>query len=125
MALGVVELEILPACPIGGFELAGPDVTAKAVRGMEHQLTGYEGGSELRWQVLLIVPALGPSQTPRSRDIRGGWRGCRTRRAGAGHHHEANCDQIPKRQPLAQEEEARRSPDRRLEAHEDAEDLPR
>jgi hypothetical protein len=28
------------------------------VRGMEHQLTGIEWGSELRWQVMMILPAL-------------------------------------------------------------------
>jgi hypothetical protein len=58
MALGVVELEILGARAVGCLEGLGAHVSAKSVRGMEHQLTGIEGGSELRWQDSMIVPAL-------------------------------------------------------------------
>jgi hypothetical protein len=124
MALGVVELKILGNRPVGCLDLSGSHVSAKSVRGVEHQLTGIEGGGELRWQDSMIVPALGASQTPRSGDICGGLRGCRTRGAGAGHHHEGDRDQITRREPLAQKEKARRGSHRGLEAHQDAEDLP-
>ena len=124
MALGIVELEILGNRPIRCLDLSCSHVSAKAMGGVEHQLTGNEGGSELRWQVFISVPALRPSQTRRSGDIRGGRRGGRTRGSGAGHHDEADRDQITERQPLAQEQIARRGSHRRFEAHQDAEGLP-
>jgi len=61
MAFGVVELKILGARPVGCLDGLGTHISAKSVRGMEHQLTGIEGGSELCWQVSMIVPALGGS----------------------------------------------------------------
>jgi hypothetical protein len=125
MALGVVELKILGNRPVGCLDLPGSHVSAEAMRGMEHQLTGIEGGSELRWQDFIIVPAPGASQTPRSGDICGGLPGCRARGAGAGHHYQGDRDQITRREPLTQEEKARRGSHRGLEAHQDAEDLPR
>lgn len=125
MALGVIELKILGNRPVGCLDLPGSHVSAQSVRGMEHQLTGNEGGSELRWQVFMIVPALGASQTLRSGHICGGRRRSRTRGAGAGDHHEADRDQIARREPLAQQKKARRGSHRGLEAHQDAEDLPR
>ena len=63
VAVGVVELKILATRAIGSFELFGPHIAAKAVRGMEDELTGIEGGNELRWQDLMILPAMEPSQT--------------------------------------------------------------
>src|SRR6202022_1764588 len=94
MALGIVELKILGARPVGCLDLSGTHVSAKPVRGMKHQLTGVEGGSELRWQVLMIVPALGRSQTPRSGNVRGGRCGRGTRGTSAGHHHQSAGDPI-------------------------------
>jgi len=58
MAFGVVELKILGARPVGCLEGLGSHVAAKSVSGMEYQLTGIEGGGELRWQVSMIIPAL-------------------------------------------------------------------
>ena len=58
MAFSVVELKILGARPVGCLEGLGSHVAAKSVGGMEDQLTGIEGGSELSWQVSMIIPAL-------------------------------------------------------------------
>lgn len=92
VAVGIVELKILATRAIGSFELFGSHISAEAVRGVDDELTGIEGGIELRWQDPVILPAIAPSQTPRSGNVRGrGWRR-RTRGARAGHHHETDRD---------------------------------
>jgi hypothetical protein len=60
MTFGIVELKVLGGGAIGCLEQPGSRVSAEAMRGMEHQLTGIEGGSELRCQVLLVYPPVGP-----------------------------------------------------------------
>src|SRR3989442_838312 len=57
VAVGIVELKILGARPIGCLERPGSHVTAEAVRRVEHELTGIEGGSELRWQLHQLYPS--------------------------------------------------------------------
>ena len=56
MAVGIVKLKILGARPVRCFERSGSHVSAEAVRGVEHELTGVEWGSELRWQLKLLYP---------------------------------------------------------------------
>jgi hypothetical protein len=94
MAVSVVELKILSSGPVARFDELGSNVPAEAVRRVEHQLAGIERGSELRWQVTIIVPALERPQTRRSRNIGGrGWT-CAARGARAGDHHQPDRDRI-------------------------------
>ena len=64
MAVGILELKILGRGPIGGLEQPGSRIAAEAMRGMEHQLTGIEWGSELRWQVFIVYPPFGLVKRP-------------------------------------------------------------
>src|SRR6184192_3829334 len=93
MALGILELKILGRGPIGGLEQPGSRVSAEAMRGMEHQLTGVEWGSELRWQVLIVYPPFGLVKRRCLRSLDGRRPAGGAGGAGAGDHHEGDGDQ--------------------------------
>jgi hypothetical protein len=126
MAVRILELKILSRGPIGCFEQLGSGIPAEAMGRVKHELTGIEGGSELRWQLVLVYPPLVGFKHGGSWNV-GGDRpaSCATRGAGAGDGDERDGKEVDERQPLAQKEKARRRAHRRLEAHQNAEDLAR
>jgi hypothetical protein len=93
MALGILELKVLCRGPVGCLEQPGSGVTAESMRRVEHQLTGVEGGSKLRWQVFLVYPPSGLIKRRWSGDIGGGRPASGTGGAGAGHHYEGDGDE--------------------------------
>ncbi len=114
VTLRILELQELGRCPISAFHLAGPLISAQPVSGMDDQLAWREGGSELLHVSTIYTALKRVSNMPGSE--------CR---AGAGDGHQPDRGEIAKGQPLTQQKEAGRRAHRRLQAHQDAEQVAR